>query len=435
MCVCVCVWGGGRDTGGEREKRRQPSPSSFPPPFPTQLDQLATALALPPKFLSPQAPPADPARRGGGVIQCTASDATLVALLAARARVRARELGGGGAAGGDDAASTSALYSLDARLVIYTSDQAHAAVAKAAAVAGVHRVRLLPTTRADAWALAPGVLQTAMAADASAGLLPTLVVATIGTTSTGAFDPVAELAAVAAAGGAWLHVDAAWAGVAALCPDLRAGDSVACAQFTRGAFARAWAGLASVDSISTNMHKWGLTNFDCSPLWLADASSARAAFSPATVASFAPLASPTASLDLKDLQVPLGRRFRALKLWCVLRVAGLSGLRAHIKTCIALADRAAAALAADTSRFRLAGPPSLSLVCFKLVEAAPAGALAGVVARVNASGAAFLVTTSVGGAPVGRIAVGCPDTRAVHVDGVVAALAAAVDEERRVGGW
>lgn len=340
--------------------------------------------------------------------------------------MRARELGGGGAAGDGDEASIAALYTLDSRLVVYTSDQAHAAVAKAAAVAGVHRVRLLPTTQEDEWALAPSVLQAAITADVSAGFLPTLIVATIGTTSTGAFDPVAELAAVAAAAGAWVHVDAAWAGVAALCPDLRAADTP---------FARAWAGLESVDSVSTNAHKWGLTNFDCSILWMVENAAARAAFSPATVASFAPLASPTASLDLKDLQVPLGRRFRALKLWCVLRIAGLSGLRAHIKTCIALADRAAAALAADTARFRLAGPPSLSLVCFKLVEAAPAGALAAVVERVNASGAVFLVTSIVGGAPVGRIAVGCPDTRAVHVDGVVGALAGAVDEERRVGGW
>jgi aromatic-L-amino-acid decarboxylase len=287
-------------------------------------------------------------------------------------------------------------------------------------------VRLLETRAEDGWTLTPATLRAALDADRAAGLVPTLVVATIGTTSTGAVDPVADLAPVATAAGAWLHVDAAWAGVAAICPARRADGS---------AFARAWtAGLPAADSVSTNMHKWGLTNFDCSPLWMADHAAARAALGP-PAAAFAPLASPTAALDLKDLQVPLGRRMRALKLWCVLRLFGLSGLRAHIDASVALAARAAAALAADATRFRLFGEPALALVCFTLAEGAPSDALARVVDRVNASGAAFLVTSVVGGVRVGRVAVGCPDTRAAHVDGVVAALAAAVDAERGEGGW
>jgi glutamate/tyrosine decarboxylase-like PLP-dependent enzyme len=200
------------------------------------LDQLASALGLPPRFLSPDAPPASPGRTGGGVIQCTASDAVLVALLAARARVREREGAGAGA-------SPEAVYAVDARLVVYTSDQAHSCVVKAAMVAGVLRVRALPTTAGDGFALAPATLAAAVAADVDAGLLPTLVVATLGTTSTCAVDPVDELAAVAAAAGAWTHVDAAYAGVFMLAPSLRP------------AFA-----FAAVDSFSTNMHKSGMVS-------------------------------------------------------------------------------------------------------------------------------------------------------------------------------
>ena len=171
-------------------------------------------------------------------------------------------------------------------------------------------------------------------------------------------------------------------------------------------------------------------------MWVADAAPLRLALS-LTPASLTPVMRHAHNaLDLRDWQVPLGRRFRALKLWCVLRVAGLAGLRAHLATCAALAARAAARVAADTRFTLLPGSPSFGLVCFALAPPAPAGAAARVVERVNAGGGAFLVTTEAGViSGLIRLAVGCPATRSEHVDGVLDALAAAGDAERGPGWW
>ena len=395
--VCgVCVWGGRRAGAPAAGARSPPSAS---------------------QFLSPASPDAPPDAAGGGALQCTASDAVLVALLAARQRARERALGEAAAAPPDSDtpdATLDALYAFDARLVMYASDQAHACVAKAARAAGVHRVRLLRAAGAAGWALCPDALAAAMDADLAAGRVPFFVVATVGTTSVGASDPVDALAAAASSRGAWTHVDAAFAGVSFLAPELRRSDC----GMGRG-----------VDSFSTNLHKAGLTNFDAAPLWVSDSRSLRAALT----LNPTYLRAPGNEHDLKDWQVPLGRRFRALKVWAVLRVFGVAGMREHVRRTAALGGVAADAIEKDAT-FELAAPRAFGLALLRLPAGAPEGALDAALEAVNASGAAFMVGTDVGGARAVRVAVGGCATRGAHVRAAVGALRDAVAAELGRGG-
>jgi aromatic-L-amino-acid/L-tryptophan decarboxylase len=199
------------------------------------LDWLAELLDLPARLRSTSA--------GGGVIQHSASDAVLVALLAALHRVSSGATERGGVGMG--------------RYTVYTSHQTHSAVEKACRVAGLGSAALRKLDVDPAtMAARPEHLRALLESDRAAGYTPAMVVASIGATGTGAIDPVGGLAALAHEHGAWLHVDAAWAGVAAVCPELR------------------WinAGVEEVDSYDTNPHKWLLTNFDCSAMWVADRS-------------------------------------------------------------------------------------------------------------------------------------------------------------------
>ena len=177
---------------------------------------------------------------------------------------------------------------------------------------------------------------------------PALVVASVGATGTGAIDPVREFAAIAHEYGAWLHVDGAWAGVAAVAPELRWLND----------------GFDDVDSYCTNPHKWLLTNFDCDAFWVADRAALIGALSilPEYLRNAA--SESGAVIDYRDWQVPLGRRFRALKLWAVIRWYGAEGLRAHIRKHVALAQEFASWVAAD-ERFELVAPHPLALVTFR----------------------------------------------------------------------
>ena len=168
----------------------------------------------------------------------------------------------------------------------------------------------------------PDALAAAMAEDVAAGLVPVMVCPTVGTTSTGAVDPVRRIAEVAAVHGAWVHVDAAWAGVAALCPEHR--DLLD--------------GVELVDSFCTDAHKWLMTAFDASFLWVRDGDALPAALS-ITPEYLRNAATDSGQVvDYRDWQVPLGRRMRALKLWSVIQGHGLSGLREAIREHVALAD-------------------------------------------------------------------------------------------------
>ncbi|HXV92027.1 MAG TPA: pyridoxal-dependent decarboxylase [Pseudonocardia sp.] len=360
------------------------------------LDQLAGALGLPEVFTF--------AGGGGGSIQDSASSAALVALLAALHRTSGgawRETG------------------VDGRARVYVTDETHSSVAKAARVAGLG-TRSLRTVAAapGSQAMSVDALAGAMAEDVAAGLRPTLVCATAGTTGTGAVDPLRDVATVARRHGTWVHVDAAWAGVAALCPEFR------------------WLldGIELADSFCTDAHKWLLTAFDASMLWVRDAAALPDALSITPEYLRNPASESGAVVDYRDWQVPLGRRFRALKLWAVVHGHGLSGLREHIRAHVALAESLAASVRADPA-FELAVPPSLALICLRVVtgrgDTADDDATRAVMERVNASGAALLTHTVVGGRYAIRVAVGSVATERRHVEALWAALREAAEEVRQ----
>jgi aromatic-L-amino-acid decarboxylase len=342
------------------------------------LDWMAEALGLPDRFRSDGA--------GGGVIEESASGATLCALLAARWR-----------AAGDGPFD---------RLRAYTSTQAHSSIEKAVRVAGLHPEQLRTIEVDDDFALRPDRLAAAMAEDVAAGLVPCFVVANVGTTSSTAIDPVPAMAEVCEAHGAWLHVDAAHAGSALVCPELR------------------WIapGLERVDSFCMNPHKWLLTNFDCDCFWVADRAALIGALSVLPEYLRNAASESGAVIDYRDWQIPLGRRFRSLKLWFVLRSYGLDGLQQVVREHVALAQALAARVAAHP-RLELVAPHPLNLVCFRHVDGDDA--TEALLAAVNGSGRVLLTHTRLDGRFVVRVAIGAQATEARHVDALWDLIAAA----------
>jgi aromatic-L-amino-acid/L-tryptophan decarboxylase len=339
------------------------------------LDWLAELLDLPPAFRSDGT--------GGGVIQDSASSSSLVALVAARERATGGESNRSGVRPG---------------LTAYASSQAHSSVEKAARIAGVGSADLR-TVDVDPSTLAmdPAALEQAMAADAAAGRRPFLVVATVGTTGTTAMDPLREVGEVARRYGAWLHVDAAMSGSAAVCPELR------------------WVhdGLELADSYVVDAHKWLFTNFDCSAFYVADREALVSALSivPEYLRNTASESGDV--IDYRDWMVPLGRRFRALKLWFVLRWYGAEGLRHHVREHVALAQGLAAWVDAEPSLERLV-PTPLNLVTLAHVDGDEATQR--LLDAVNASGRAYLTHTRVHGRLAVRVSVGGTWTEARHVE-------------------
>jgi aromatic-L-amino-acid decarboxylase len=346
------------------------------------MDWLATLLDLPPRFRS-DGP-------GGGVIQHTASDAALVALLAALHRAS-----GGGTEHDGVAAG---------RYGVYASGQTHSSIEKACRIAGLG-ADALRKIDVDATTLAarPQHLRELVERDVADGVRPALVVASLGTTGTGALDPVRAFAAIAGEYGAWLHIDAAWAGVAAVVPELRWLND----------------GLEFADSYCTNPHKWLLTNFDCDAFWVADRVALVGALSilPEYLRNAA--TDSGAVIDYRDWHVPLGRRMRALKLWAVIRWYGAEGLRDHIGGHVALAQEFASWVAAD-ERFELTAPHPLALVTFRL--RAGDEATRALMERVNGSGELYLTHTEVLGKLALRMAIGSTLTERRHVQSAWKAL-------------
>lgn len=293
------------------------------------LDWLVYALGLPRRFLSTERPTSG--ARPGGVIQGTASEAALVCMLAARDRARA--------------VHNAPIE----RLTAYTSAQSHSSIAKDARIAGLapDHLRLIPTDTSHR--MRPDALDHAITQDLADGLVPFFACATLGTTSSAAVDPLAHIAPITRGHRLWLHVDAAYAGSACVCPEHR------------------WIldGVEHADSFNFNPHKWLLTTFDCSALFLADRAPVIDALS-ITPEYLRNQASESGEvIDYRDWQIPLGRRFRALKLWFVLRSYGLEGLREHIRRHVGLAELFESLLRED-ERFELAADRSFSLVCFRM---------------------------------------------------------------------
>lgn len=344
------------------------------------LDWLVGAMGLPERFLSTGA--------GGGVIQDSASSAALCALVAARDRVR-----------GDQPLE---------RLRLYTSTQAHSSIAKGAKIAGFRPDQLRLIEVDDTLAMRPDALRAAIEADLADGALPCFVCATVGTTATVAVDPVPQLAGICQEHGVWLHVDGAYAGSAAICPELRWVNE----------------GLEHADSYCFNPHKWLLTNFDCTAMWVADRRPLIGAMRIDPDYLHNAASASEAVIDYRDWHVPLGRRFRALKLWMVLRTYGLSGLRDHIRGHVRLAGQLAERIDAHPRLQRLE-PTRLGLVCFRL--RGPDEANQRLLDALNDSGALYLTHARAHGQLFLRMAIGARLTGERHVDAAWEQIVSRID--------
>jgi aromatic-L-amino-acid decarboxylase len=324
-----------------------------------------------------------------GVIQDTASTATLVALVSARERARARS---------------------DAPLTVYASGEAHSSVAKAVRLAGLGdtALRLVPVD--DTYAMRPDALQGLIGADRAAGLHPACVVATVGNTSSTAVDPLVPIGSASRENDLWFHVDAAYAGSAALLPECR----------------HHFAGVQLADSYLFNPHKWLLTNFDCTAYYVRDVPSLLRA------CSITPENLRTAHdadvVNVRDWGIQLGRRFRALKLWFVLRSYGAEGIRAMLRRHLELARQFRAWVEGEPG-FEVMAPSPFGLVCFRhhpagMDEADLDRHNEALLARVNASREVYLTHTRLDGRYTIRMAIGARATELRHVQEAWALIAA-----------
>jgi aromatic-L-amino-acid/L-tryptophan decarboxylase len=315
-----------------------------------------------------------------GVIQDTASTATLVALLSARERAPA-----------------------GARLAVYTSTEAHSSVPKGVKLAGyaLNHLRHIPVD--SHYAMRPDALERALSSDRAAGLVPACVVATVGTTSSTAIDPLPAIAEICKRHGAWLHVDAAYAGTAAIVPELRP----------------LFDGVEHADSLVFNPHKWMLVNFDCSAYFVRDRGALLRTFQ--ITPEYLRTDQDAEVVNFRDWGIQLGRRFRALKLWFVIRSYGVEGLRAMVRNHVALARELAGEIE-RTPKFELMAPVPFGLVCFRYrpSELEPSDAAVDdlnreLLRRVNATRRVHLTHTELGGRYVIRMAIGQRQTERAHV--------------------
>ena len=312
-----------------------------------------------------------------GVIQDTASTATLSAVIAGR-----------------DAAWRRS--GRDADIVFYASNEAHSSVLKAARLAGFRPDQLRSVPTDETLAMRADALANMMASDVAAGRVPAVVVVTVGSTSSAAIDPVRATGEIACRHGAFFHVDAAWAGSAAIVPEFRA----------------VFDGLELADSVVMNPHKWLGVNFDCSLLFIRDLPAWLETFS--LTPEYLKSAHDADVVNYRDWGIPLGRRFRALKLWFVLRSEGAESLRARIREHVRLGELFGSWVDGDAAFERMA-PVSFALVCFRhrpagMAEAALDDHNRRLLDRINASGKVHLIGTVLRGRFVIRMAIGQRNT-------------------------
>jgi aromatic-L-amino-acid decarboxylase len=325
-----------------------------------------------------------------GVIQDTASACTLAALLCARERATDFSLARGG------------LQAEGRPLVVYTSDQAHSSVEKAALLAGFGRDNVRKVAHDAAYALLPQALEEMIRQDLAAGRRPCAVVATTGTTTSTALDPIADMARIARRHGLWLHVDAAMAGSALVLPECR----------------WMWEGIEGADSLVFNPHKWLGVAFDCSLYYVRDPEHLVRVMS--TNPSYLQTAADGQVKNLRDWGVPLGRRFRALKLWFLLRAEGVAALQARLRRDLDNAHWLAEQVRLAPGWGVLA-PVSLQTLCVRHDPPGLAGAALdehtlGWAERVNRSGAAYLTPATLDGRWMVRVSVGAELTERRHVE-------------------
>jgi aromatic-L-amino-acid/L-tryptophan decarboxylase len=348
------------------------------------MDWLRQMVALPDAFT--------------GVIHDTASTATFTALLCARERTSGFSQNRGG------------LQAEDTPLVVYASDQAHSSIPKAALLAGFGQEHLRLIATDDEHALRLDLLAAAIEEDLAAGRRPCAVVAAVGTTATTALDPVAGVAELAARHGLWLHVDAALAGTAMICPEYR----------------WMWQGVEAADSIVFNPHKWLGTVFDLSAYFIRDPEHLIRVMS--TDPSYLRTEHDGLVRNLRDWGIPLGRRFRSLKLWFLLRDQGVEGLQTRVRRDVGnaawLADQVDAA-----PEWERVAPAPLQTVCVRHVPPALAGDEEALTAhnltvadRVNKAGRAYVTPSLLKGRQMIRVSVGALATERADVEMVWDAL-------------
>jgi aromatic-L-amino-acid decarboxylase len=359
------------------------------------LDWLVEMLDLPRKFLSTSS--------GGGVIQDTASSASLCALLAARERATN---------------FASNQRGCDGKLVAYTSAQAHSSLEKDIRIAGLGLDKMRMIDVDENFAMRPDALARQIEQDRRAGLVPCFVCATIGTTSSNAIDPLPEVGRICREHNVWFHVDAAMSGTAALCPEFR----------------HTHVGVELADSYTFNPHKWMFTNFDCNCFYVADRKALIQTLSILPEYLRNQATESGAVIDYRDWQIPLGRRFRALKLWFVIRHYGVEGLQYHVRRHVELAQKFAGWVKND-ARFELAAPAPLNLVCFRHRGGDEKNQA--LMDRLNRSGDLYLTHTRLNDRVTLRVCVGQTNTMERHVERAWSRIqeeTAKLDAEARLAG-
>jgi aromatic-L-amino-acid decarboxylase len=280
--------------------------------------------------------------------------------------------------------------------VAYASTQTHSSLEKAAMISGIGTENLRLIEVDENFAMRPDALEKQIKADRSAGLTPCFACATVGTTSSNAVDPVAAIAEICRRNSFWLHVDAAMSGTAMVCPEFRHLQS----------------GVELADSYNFNPHKWMGANFDCSCFWVADRKALIQTLSILPEYLRNQATESGAVIDYRDWHIQLGRRFRALKLWFVIRHYGVEGLQHNVREHVRLAHEFAQWVSEDT-RFELAAPVPLNLVCFR--HKGGDAVNQGIMDRLNRSGDLFLTHTKLNGKLTLRLSVGQLNTKARHV--------------------
>lgn len=338
------------------------------------MEWLAEMLALPSSFRI--------SSTGGGVIQDSASSAALAAVVAAR----------------ESASGFATNQSgISARYTAYVSSQTHSSVEKAVKIAGIGRENLRIIDVDDRFAMRPELLLEQMTRDREAGMVPFFVCATIGTTSSNGMDPLRAIGEICRSQGVWLHVDAAMAGAALLCSEFR--------HFSDG--------LELADSFCFNPHKWLFTNFDCDCFWVADRRHLVHTFSilPEYLRNQASESGEV--FDYRDWHVQLGRRFRSLKLWFVIRHYGVEGLQFHIRRHVEQA-REFAGWILDSGDFELVTPPPLNLVCFRYKGSDDENMV--LMQKINAGGKIYFTHTKLNGRVVLRLCIAQTHTTRADVE-------------------
>ena len=337
------------------------------------LDWLVDMLDLPKIFKSNSS--------GGGVIQDTASSATLCALVAAREKASNGKINETG---------------FDGTLRVYTSSQAHSSIEKAVKIAGIGKHNLRSIAVDNEFAMRPSELRRAIEQDITDGLTPAFVCATVGTTSSTALDPLTEIGRICSEFGIWLHVDAAMAGSAAICPEYRFIQE----------------GLEHAQSYCFNPHKFLLTNFDCSCFYVSDKDALIDSFSITPEYLKTKASESNSVFDYRDWQIPLGRRFRSLKLWSVIRYYGTKGMQAHIRQHMESAKAITEKINKD-DRFELMAPTVLNLVCFRYKGSDDFNET--LVQRLNDSGKLYLIHTKLNNKYTLRFSIGQTKTTWDHI--------------------